>query len=109
MSAAGPALQQGCVMDEDPVELDKRRGMAAQRATELRRQLADVAADHAAVEQRQAELEELLQSEPAATWAEAAERACYLLQLFAATPEAEDRRRQKLIQCVIDDLMRLST
>ncbi len=95
-------------MGDEPVELDKRRGMAAQRETDLRRQLREVAADHAALEHRQAELETFLNSAPATTWAEAAERACYLLRLFAATAEGREPRRRTLIDSVIEDLKRLA-
>ncbi|HTZ37606.1 MAG TPA: hypothetical protein VMB84_16365 [Stellaceae bacterium] len=95
-------------MDDDPVELDQRRGMAAQQATDLRRRLHAVQADQAALKQRQVELETFLASAPATTWTEAAERACYLLRLFAGTPEAQDPRRQKLIESVIEELKRLT-
>jgi hypothetical protein len=37
-----------------------------------------------------------------------AERARYLLSLFAATPAAQDPRRQTLIANVLDDFQRLS-
>ena len=33
---------------------------------------------------------------------------CYLLQLFAATSDAQDPRRRKLIESVIEDLNRLA-
>src|SRR5579885_2862389 len=95
-------------MPDDPVDLDKHRGMAAQRDTELRRQLHDVAADRAALERRQAELEAFMNAAPSTTWAEATERACYLLQLFAGTLEARDPRRGRLIDSVIEDLRRLA-
>jgi hypothetical protein len=95
-------------MEEDPVELDKHRGMAAQTATELRRRLYDVEADQVALKQRQSDLEAFLQSAPADTWPEAAAKACYLLQLLAATAEGQDPRRRKFIQSVIDDLNRLA-
>jgi len=81
----------------EPVNLDDRRGMAAQRDTEIRRDLHDVQVDQAALRGRQEELENLLLAAPAATRAEAAVSAGYLIQLFAATPEAQDPRRQKLI------------
>ena len=45
---------------------------------------------------------------PAANWQEAAEKAGYLLNLFAATPTAQDPRRQKLIAAVLADFKRLS-
>jgi hypothetical protein len=45
---------------------------------------------------------------PAANWHEAAEKARYLLNLFAATPYAQDPRRQTLIAAVLADFQRLS-
>jgi len=40
-------------MSDDPVNLDERRGMAAQRDTEIRRDLYDVQTDQAALRGRQ--------------------------------------------------------
>jgi hypothetical protein len=57
---------------------------------------------------RQAELETHLIAAPAANWQEAAEKARYLLNLFANTLTAQDPRRQKLIAAVIDDFERLA-
>jgi len=94
--------------DDDPVELDKHRGMTAQRDTELRRHLHDVAADRAALDLHRAELETFMDAAPSASWNEAAERACYLLRLFAGSVEAQDPRRRKLIDSVIEDLTRLA-
>jgi hypothetical protein len=93
---------------DDPVVLDHRRGMAAQKATEIRRRLAEVRADQAALRERQAELERVLAAAPARTWEEAAEKARYLLELFAATPAAQDPRRQRLIESVVEAFNRLS-
>ena len=93
-------------MNEDPVNLDEHRGMAAQRDTEIRRDLREVQVDQAALRDRQEELEDRLLAAPAATRAEAATSARYLIQLFAATPEAQDPRRQKLIARALDDLVR---
>ena len=42
------------------IDLDQHRGMAAQKATELRRLLADVEADQKALRLRQDELESLI-------------------------------------------------
>lgn len=95
-------------MTDDPVELDERRGMAAQKATEIRRQrLDEFQADQAALRRRQEELEKLLLAAPAETWPEAAAKAQYLIQLFAATPEAQDPRRKELIAHALDDFTRL--
>ena len=71
--------------------------MAAQKSTDLRRLLADVEANEKALRLRQDELEAHLLAAPAANWREAAEKARYLLKLFAASLAAQDPRRQKLI------------
>ena len=95
-------------MTDDPVELDRHRGMSAQKDTETRRHLHEVEADQASLRERQAELEKFLVSAPAANWPEAAAKALYLLELFAVTPEAQDPRRKKLIASVISDFGRLT-
>ena len=95
-------------MTDRPITLDRHRGMAAQKATEVRRLLAEVEADQNALRERQDELESQLIAAPAGSWAEAAEKARYLLKLFAATPVAQDPRRQRLIASVLDDFVRLS-
>lgn len=95
-------------MTDDTVDLDDHRGMAAQKATESRRRhLLEFQADQAALRRRQEELENLLLAAPAETWPEAAAKAQYLIQLYAATPEARDPRRKKLIAHALDDLTRL--
>jgi prolyl-tRNA editing enzyme YbaK/EbsC (Cys-tRNA(Pro) deacylase) len=96
------------IMTDKTVELDQHRGMAAQKATKLRRLLADVETNEKALRARQEDLESHLLAAPAASWSEAAEKAGYLLSLFAATLAAEDPRRQKLIAAVLADFERLS-
>jgi hypothetical protein len=95
-------------MTEKSIDLDRRRGMAAQKATDLRRLLADVEANEKALRARQDELEAQLIAAPAANWHEAAEKARYLLNLFASSLAAHDPRRQKLIAAVLDDFERLA-
>ena len=95
-------------MTKQTIELDQHRGMAAQKATEIRRLVAEVEADERALRLRQDELEVQLVAVPTATWHDAAEKARYLLGLFASTPVAQDPRRQKLIANVLDDFRRLS-
>jgi hypothetical protein len=90
------------------IDLDQHRGMAAQKATELRRLLADVEANEKVLRIRQDELESHLLAAPAANWHEAAEKAGYLLNLFAATIAAQDTRRQSLIAAVLADFKRLA-
>ena len=82
--------------------------MAAQKATEIRRLLHEVQADQTALRARQDELEGFMVAADAMTWQEAAAKARYLIQLYAATPDAQDPRRQKLIAGVLADLVRLS-
>ena len=88
--------------------LDEHRGMASQKATDERRQLCGVEADQEALRQTQAELEKFLFAAPAANWPDAAQKALYLLRLFAATPEAQDPRRKHLIEDVAADFDRLA-
>jgi hypothetical protein len=101
---AGIGCESTEVVTDEPVNLDGHRGMAAQRDTEIRRDLYEVQADQAALRGRQEELENFLDAAPATTRAEAAACARYLLQLFATTPEAQDPRRQRLIARALDDL-----
>lgn len=94
-------------MTEKTIDLDKHRGMEAQKATELRRLLTEVREERDALQTRQDALETQLIAAPAATWEDAAEKARYLLNLFASSAAAQDPRRQKLISSVLDDFTRL--
>lgn len=95
-------------MTDKTIKLDQHRGMSAQKATDLRRILADVEADEKALRARQEALEKQLIAEPATTWPEAAEKARYLLGLFASTQAAQDPRRKTLIKNVLEDFERLT-
>jgi hypothetical protein len=95
-------------MTDKAVELDKHRGMAAQKATDLRRLLAEVATNEKALRATQDELEAQLIAAPASNWEDAADKVRYLLSVFAATPSGQDPRRKTLIQAVLDDFDRLS-
>jgi hypothetical protein len=95
-------------MTEKTDDLDHHRGMAAQKATNLRRLLADLAANEQALRTKLDELESQMIAAPASNWHEAAEKARYLLALFAASPAGEDPRRRKLIVAVLDDFKPLA-
>ncbi len=95
-------------MTDKSIDLDQHRGMAAQKATDLRRLLAEVEANEKVLRLRQDELESHLLAAPAANWDEAADKARYLLNLFAATAAARDPRRQTLIAAVLADFARLA-
>jgi hypothetical protein len=69
--------------------------------------LSDVTANQGALRLRQNELEAQLMAARAESWGDAAEKARYLLNLFAASLAAEDSRRQKLIAAVLEDFDRL--
>jgi len=96
-------------MTKQTIELDMRRGMAAQKATELRRLMSEVSANEELLRNRQKELEEQLLATPATTWADAADKARYLLSLYASSPAGQDPRRQMLIARVLEDFVRLSS
>jgi hypothetical protein len=93
--------------DDDPVVLDQRRGMAAQKATELRREIADFRAEQDALRSRQAELEHFLLAAPASCWDDAVEKTRYLLKLLGSSAEGRDPRRLQLIAAVLADFKRL--
>jgi hypothetical protein len=95
-------------MTDKPIDLDQHRGMSAQKATGLRRMMAEVESNERTLRLRQDELETQLLAAPAANWHDASEKARYLLNLFSATLGAQDPRRQKLIAAVLADFKRLS-
>ncbi|MBR0825231.1 hypothetical protein JQ596_06770 [Bradyrhizobium manausense] len=95
-------------MTDQPVDLDKHRGMAAQKATDLRRALAEVESNVRQLREREADIENRLMTEPAASWPEAAAKARYLLNLYAASLPAEDTRHRALVSALFDDFARLN-
>jgi hypothetical protein len=94
-------------MTDKPIDLDGHRGIAAQRATELRRLASEVEADQVSLRRRQEELERRLLAEPATTWPEAAGKARYLLGVLAAIESKGDARVAALIAAVLADFDRL--
>jgi hypothetical protein len=95
-------------MTDEPLDLDKHRGMAAQRATELRRTLAEVENHAKDLRDRQAVVEEQLLSIPAASWPEAVAKARYVLNLYAAGLAPEDTRHRDLVAAVLEDFASLA-
>ncbi len=96
------------LMPDEPLDLDKHRGMAAQKATDLRRVLADVESNARELRDRQADLESQLLSVPAASWPEAAAKARYVLGLYLADLSVEDTRHRDLVAAILDDFARLA-
>jgi predicted nucleic acid-binding Zn-ribbon protein len=95
-------------MGEEPLDLDKHRGMAAQRATDLRRSLVEVENHAKELRDRQTALENQLLSLRAETWQEAAAKARYVLNLYVASLPAEDTRHRNLVAAILDDFSRLT-
>jgi hypothetical protein len=94
--------------DPHPVELDKHRGMAAQKATDLRRVLADAEANAQVLRGRQRDLEAALLTLPSRSWPEAAAKARYVLNLYSELLASQDSHHRDLIAAVLADFDRLA-
>jgi hypothetical protein len=95
-------------MTDAPVDLDKHRGLKSQKATDIRRVLAEAEANAKVLRDRQAVLESQLLSAPAASWPEAAAKARYVLNLYAAGLAPTDTHHRDLVAAVLADFARLS-
>jgi len=95
-------------MNDAPVDLDKHRGMAAQKATDIRRMLADVETNAKLLLDRQGVVEIQLLAVAATSWAEAAAKARYVLNLYAAGLAPDDTHHRDLVAAVLSDFARLS-
>jgi hypothetical protein len=95
-------------VSDKPLDLDKHRGLAAQKATDLRRVLADAENNARELRDRQRVLEDQLLSVSAASWPEAAAKARYVLNLYAAGLAPSDSHHRDLVAAVLLDFARLS-
>lgn len=95
-------------MSDQPLDLDKHRGIAAQKATDIRRVLTEVENRAKELRDRQAVLEGQLLSVPAASWSEAAAKARYVLNLYTAGLPPDDTHHRDLVAAVFADFERLS-
>jgi hypothetical protein len=96
-------------LTDDPIDLDGRRSAAGQRESEMRRRPANSQPSSARAPLAHLEsLEEQMLAVPPRTWVEVMEKWRFLLDLYAATPEAADDRIQKLIRRAVGDMERLS-
>ena len=96
------------LVSDKPLDLDKHRGMAAQKATDIRRALAEVEKNSRELRERQGVLENELLSIPAASWPEAAAKARYVLNLYAAGLAPADAHHRDLVATIFADFARLS-
>jgi hypothetical protein len=95
-------------LNKNPVDLDKHRGMAAQKATDIRRVLADVEANAKLLRDHQDVVEAQLLAVPASSWLEAAAKARYVLNLYASELAPADSHHRDLVATVLADFARLS-
>jgi hypothetical protein len=95
-------------VSDEPLDLDKHRGMAAQKATDIRRILAEVENNAQALRDRQGILENQLVSVPATSWPEAAAKARYVFSLYVAELGPADTHHHDLVAAVLADFARLS-
>src|SRR4051795_8967192 len=91
-------------MTETPIELDKHRGMAAQKATDIRRVIAEVEVNAKLLRDRQTSVEMQLLAVPAASWPEAVAKTRYVLNLYAADLAPTDTHHRDLVTAVLADL-----
>jgi hypothetical protein len=95
-------------MSEGPLDLDKHRGMAAQRATDIRRALAEVENNARQLRDRQGAVENELLTVQATNWPEAAAKARYVLNLYVAGLAPGDAHHRDLVAAIFADFARLA-
>jgi hypothetical protein len=95
-------------MGDEPLELDKHRGMAAQKATDIRRALVEIENNARQLRERQEALESQLIAVDAMSWPEAAAKAKYVLNLYAADLPPGDTHHRDLVAAVFADFARLA-
>ena len=95
-------------MSEVPIELDKHRGMAAQKATDIRRVILDVETNAKLLREHQAAVELQLLTVPATSLPEAVAKARYVLNLYAASLAPANTHHRDLVAAVLADLTRLA-
>jgi hypothetical protein len=96
------------LVSDQPLDLDKHRGMAAQKATDIRRALTEVENNARQLREQQGVLEKQLLSVQATSWPEAAAKARYVLNLYAAELAPGDAHHRDLGAAVFADFVRLS-
>jgi len=95
-------------VSEDPIDLDKHRGMAAQKATDIRRVVTEIEANAKLLRDRQGAVEMQIGAVPATSWSEAVAKARYVLNLYAAGLAPTDAHHRDLVAAVLADLTRLA-
>jgi len=95
------------LVSDEPLDLDKHRGMAAQKATDIRRALVEIENNARQLRERQEALENQLLAVPATSWPEVAAKAKYVLNLYAAELSPGDTHHRDLVAAIFADFARL--
>jgi len=82
--------------------------MAAQRATDIRRVVAEVEVKAKLLRDQQCVVEIELLAVPATSWPEAVAKARYVLNLYSANLPPSDTHHRDLVTAVLADLTRLA-
>jgi hypothetical protein len=82
--------------------------MAAQKATDIRRVIAEVEANAKLLRDKQGVVEIEILAVPAISWPEAVAKARYVLNLYTASLAPTDTHHRDLVAAVLADLTRLS-
>ncbi len=82
--------------------------MAAQKATDLRRAVADVEVNAKLLRDKQGAVELQLLGVPAQSWPEAVAKARYVLNLYSSSLAPADTHHRDLVAAVLADLTRLA-
>jgi hypothetical protein len=91
------------LVTDESLDLDKHRGMAAQKATDIRRVLAEVENNARDLRERQGAHASQLLSVPAVSRPEAAVKARYIVNLYAAALAPADTHHRDLVAAVFAD------
>jgi len=81
--------------------------LPAQKATKIRRATTDVERRARELRERQSVLESGLLSVAATSWPEAAAKARYVLNIYAASLSPDDTRHRDLVAAILADFARL--
>jgi hypothetical protein len=93
---------------KDPISLDRRRSIAAQKEIELRRLRYEIRDKKTRLRAQESGLQHALISSPAETWDAAARKAEYAMQLLADRAASSDPHVNRLVTAALQDFARLS-
>jgi len=96
------------LVSEGPIDLDKHRGMAAQKATDIRRVVTEIEANAKLLRDLQGAVEMQILAVPTTLVSEAVAKARYVLNLYAAGLAPTDTHHRDLVAAVLADLTRLA-